>query len=236
MSRRERLIGSWHPAVLPTRVQVAQEMAEARVYYEQRMKRRQPPIPLRGPRREKQILAMELARVEREVEAAYRANEHLQRTTGQMLPKWPDMQTSINRDYLPRVGFAPVGQLLQVKNETITHEYSTGFEVRYRPAPGKDVNVRGELQKAVDRATRAINGADADLFARAVCAGIASWRDFKDGTGRGEVILGKMAYGTRLTAGLPVLHEDLRARIEAALKAEKPLPTIDGRHPAWSPT
>jgi hypothetical protein len=57
---------------------------------------------------------------------------------------------------------------------------------------------------------------DAEIFTRAVIAGVARWEYFAGSIDRGEVCVDGFRYATRLNVGVPILHDGLRAVLERA--------------------
>lgn len=55
---------------------------------------------------------------------------------------------------------------------------------------------------------------EAEVFTRAVVAGVARWEFFDGSEDRGEVCVGGLRYATRLDVGVPVLGPALRAALE----------------------
>jgi len=55
---------------------------------------------------------------------------------------------------------------------------------------------------------------DAEVFCRAVVAGVARWEFFSGSSDKGEVCVGGLRYSTHLNVGVPVLHPMLRAALE----------------------
>lgn len=73
---------------------------------------------------------------------------------------------------------------------------------------------------------------DAEVFTRAVVAGVARWEPFSGMSDQGEVCVGGLRYSTRLDVGVPVLGPALREELEkhtcwspAAVKASDELPS-----------
>lgn len=55
---------------------------------------------------------------------------------------------------------------------------------------------------------------DAEVFTRAVVAGVARWEFFSGSTDQGEVCVGGLRYATRLDVGVPMLGPNLREALE----------------------
>jgi hypothetical protein len=55
---------------------------------------------------------------------------------------------------------------------------------------------------------------DAEVFTRAVVAGVARWEFFSGSDDNGEVCVGGLRYATRLNIGVPVLGPALRTALE----------------------
>lgn len=55
---------------------------------------------------------------------------------------------------------------------------------------------------------------DAEVFCRAVVAGVARWEFFSGSSEQGEVCVGGLRYSTRLNVGVPILSPTIRAALE----------------------
>lgn len=60
----------------------------------------------------------------------------------------------------------------------------------------------------------ALHDSDAEIFTRAVVAGVARWEYFTGSDEDGEVCVGGLRYATRLDVGVPVLGANLREALE----------------------
>jgi len=63
---------------------------------------------------------------------------------------------------------------------------------------------------------------DAEVFTRAVIAGVARWEPFTGMIEEGEVCVGGLRHGTRLEAGVPVLSPLLRESLEYQTRWARP--------------
>lgn len=91
-----------------------------------------------------------------------------------------------------------------------------------------------ESQKRLDAVNAALSGdshcahetkedSDAEVFTRAVVAGVARWEFFSGSDDQGEVCIGGLRYSCRLDCGVPVLGKLLREALEKHTCWKSPL-------------
>lgn len=87
----------------------------------------------------------------------------------------------------------------------------------YRARILRKLGVKSNAELArLEADARLAVAADHTLVAAAICAGVARWEPWDQK--RGELIVGAMRHATRLDqAGVPALHEFLRARLQSAI-------------------
>lgn len=69
---------------------------------------------------------------------------------------------------------------------------------------------------------------DAEVFTRAVVAGVARWEYFTGSDDEGEVCVGGLRYATRLDVGVPVLGANLREALERHTIWKRQASTVSG--------